>query len=55
MIVILAYEKETKNTIRFKEIRADEDRVPVLGSLYIHKSHCPKDVKTIKVTIDVES
>lgn len=57
MIVILEYEKETKNTIRFKEvnIHGDKKDEPTIGSLYINKKHIQKGVKRITVTVNVES
>lgn len=49
-IVKFEYEKETKNSIRYKEVPA-EGTPPIVGSLYIQKWFAG-DSKTIEVTID---
>jgi len=49
-IVKFEYEKETKNSVRYKEV-PDEGTAPVVGSLYVQKWFAG-DSKTIEVTID---
>ena len=44
------YEKETKNSVRYKEV-PDEGTAPIVGSLYVQKWFAG-DSKTIEVTID---
>ena len=43
-------EKETKNTVRFKEV-TDDDTPPVIGTLYIRKTYAG-DMQNITVTIE---
>ncbi|KAG1694899.1 hypothetical protein GQR58_006837 [Nymphon striatum] len=50
MIVKFEYEKETKNSIRYKEV-PDEGTAPIVGSLYVQKWFAG-DSKTIEITID---
>lgn len=45
-------EKETQNTIRFKEIPED-GKPPILGTLYVQK-WAFKDKSKLKVTIEAE-
>ena len=49
-IVKFEYEKETKNSVRYKEV-PDEGTAPIVGSLYVQK-WLAGDSKTIEVTID---
>ena len=49
-IVKFEYEKETKNSVRYKEV-PDEGTAPIVGSLYVQKWFAG-DSKTIEVTID---
>ena len=45
-------EKETKNTIRYQEIKEEGDIV--IGPLYIQKSFLPEKVpENIKITINI--
>jgi len=49
-IVKFEYEKETKNSVRYKEV-PDEGTAPVVGSLYVQKWFAGQS-KTIEITID---
>ena len=49
-VVKFEYEKETKNSIRYKEV-PDEGTAPIVGSLYIQKWFAGSS-KTIEITID---
>jgi hypothetical protein len=49
-VVKFEYEKETKNSVRFKEV-PDEGTAPILGSLYVQKWFAGNS-KTIEITID---
>lgn len=49
-VVQFEYEKETKNSVRYKEV-PEEGTAPIVGSLYIQKWFAG-DSKTIEVTID---
>ncbi len=44
------YEKETKNSVRYKEI-SEEGKAPVLGTVYVQKWFAG-NTKTLEVTID---
>ena len=45
------FNKETKNTVRFSEVVAD-DATPVIGELYVRKSAINGDTpKTLTVTV----
>ncbi|MCW8345642.1 hypothetical protein MD535_06415 [Vibrio sp. ZSDZ65] len=44
------YEKETKNSVRYKEV-PDEGTAPIVGSLYVQKWFAGTS-KTIEVTIE---
>jgi hypothetical protein len=44
------YEKETKNSVRYKEV-PDEGQAPIVGTLYVQKWFAG-DAKTLEVTID---
>jgi len=47
-------EKETKNTIRYQEVKEGEDIV--IGPLYIQKSFLPDKIpEKIKITIHINS
>lgn len=50
MIVSFEFEKETKNSVRYKEI-AEDGRAPIVGSLYVQKWFAGSS-KTLEVTID---
>lgn len=43
------FEKETKNSVRFKEI-PEQGQPPIIGSLYVQKWYVGS-VKTLEVTI----
>ncbi|MEX1667794.1 hypothetical protein AB4876_02670 [Zhongshania guokunii] len=49
-VVTFEYEKETKNSVRYKEV-PDEGTAPIVGSLYIQKWFAG-DSKSIEVTIE---
>ena len=44
------YEKETKNSVRYKEV-PEEGKAPIVGSLYVQKWFAGS-TKTLEVTID---
>jgi len=49
-VVKFEYEKETKNSIRYKEV-PEEGTPPIVGSLYVQKWFAGSS-KTIEITID---
>ena len=49
-VVKFVYEKETKNSVRYKEI-PDEGTAPIVGSLYVQKWFAGSS-KSIEVTIE---
>jgi len=49
-VVKFEYEKETKNSIRYKEV-PEEGTAPIVGSLYIQKWFAGSS-KNIEITID---
>ncbi|MGF1748399.1 MULTISPECIES: hypothetical protein [Vibrio] len=49
-VIQFEYEKETKNSVRYKEV-PDEGAPPIVGSLYIQKWFAGSS-KTIEVTIE---
>ena len=49
-VVKFEYEKETKNSIRYKEV-PEEGTAPVVGSLYIQKWFAGNS-RSIEITID---
>lgn len=49
-VVKFEYEKETKNSVRYKEV-PDEGTAPIVGSLYVQKWFAG-DCKILEVTID---
>jgi hypothetical protein len=49
-VVRFEFEKETKNSIRYKEV-PDEGTAPIVGSLYVQKWFAG-DSKSIEITID---
>lgn len=51
-VVQFEYEKETKNSVRYKEV-PDEGTPPIIGSLYVQKWFAGNK-KTIEVTIDTK-
>ena len=44
------YEKETKNSVRYKEA-PEEGKAPIIGSLYVQKWFAGSS-KTLEITID---
>ena len=44
------YEKETKNSVRYKEV-PEEGKAPIIGSLYVQKWFAGS-TKTLEITID---
>lgn len=49
-VLTFEYEKETKNSVRYKEI-SDEGAAPIVGTLYVQKWFAG-DSKSIEITID---
>ena len=49
-VIKFEIEKETKNSVRFKEVPA-EGQAPVVGSLYVQKWFAG-NTKTLEVTIE---
>ena len=49
-VVKFEYEKETKNSVRYKEV-PDEGTAPIVGSLYVQKWFAGNS-KSIEVTIE---
>ena len=49
-VVMFEYEKETKNSVRYKEVHA-EGTAPIVGTLYVQKWFAGES-KTLEVTID---
>ncbi len=49
-VVRFEYEKETKNSVRYKEVPED-GTAPIVGSLYVQKWFVG-DSKTLEITID---
>lgn len=49
-VVSFEYEKETKNSVRFKEV-PDEGTAPIVGTLYVQKWFAGSS-KSIEITID---
>lgn len=49
-VLTFEYEKETKNSVRYKEI-PDEGVAPIVGTLYVQKWFAG-DSKSIEITID---
>lgn len=49
-VVAFEYEKETKNSVRYKEV-PEEGTAPIIGTLYVQKWFAGSS-KTIEVTID---
>jgi len=49
IVVTMEKDKETKNTIRYREITED-DEPPIIGSIYINKQWANKS-ETITVTV----
>lgn len=48
--VMFEYEKETKNSVRYKEI-PEEGTAPIMGTLYVQKWFAGNS-KSIQITID---
>jgi hypothetical protein len=52
-LVNFEFEKETKNSIRYKEVPA-EGKAPIVGSLYIQKWFAG-DAKTLQLSIELNT
>ena len=50
-LVNFEFEKETKNSVRYKEV-PDEGKAPIVGSLYVQKWFAG-DSKSLQVTIEL--
>ncbi len=48
--VKFSYDKETKNSVRYKE-ESEEGKAPIVGTLYVQKWFAG-DCKTLELTID---
>ena len=49
-VVMFEYEKETKNSVRYKEI-PEEGSAPIMGTVYVQKWFAG-DSKLIEISID---
>ncbi len=49
-VVKLSFEKETKNSVRFKEV-AEDGQAPVVGTVYLQKWFAG-NTKNLEITID---
>lgn len=49
-IVNFEFEKETKNSVRYKEVPMD-GQAPIVGSLYVQKWYA-ESTKNLSITID---
>lgn len=49
-VVKFSYEKETKNSVRYKE-EPEEGKAPIMGTLYVQKWFAG-DSKNLEVTMD---
>lgn len=52
-IIKFEYEKDTKNSIRYKEV-PEEEQPPIVGTLYVQKWYAG-NAKTLEVTIEKKS
>lgn len=50
VVIKFEYEKETKNSIRYKEI-PEPGKAPIVGSLYVQKWFAG-NTRTLEITID---
>ncbi len=50
VIVNFEFEKETKNSVRYKEV-PEEGKAPIVGSLYVQKWFAGS-TKSLSITID---
>lgn len=50
-IITFEFEKETKNSVRYKEV-PDEGKAPIVGSLYVQKWFAGNS-KSLQVTIEL--
>ena len=50
--VIFEFEKETKNSVRYKEV-PEEGKAPIVGSLYLQKWFAG-DAKNLQLTIELK-
>ena len=51
-VVTFEFEKETKNSIRYKEVPV-EGKAPIVGSLYVQKWFAG-DAKSLQVTLELD-
>lgn len=51
-LISFEFEKETKNSVRYKEVPA-EGKAPIVGTLYVQKWFAG-DAKALKVSIELE-
>ncbi len=52
-VVKFEFEKETKNSVRYKEVPED-GKAPIVGSLYVQKWFAGH-AKAIKVTVELDA
>lgn len=52
-VITFEFEKETKNSIRYKEV-PEEGKPPIVGSLYVQKWFAG-NAKSLQVSIEVKS
>lgn len=54
MEVVLQYEKETKNTVRYQQIEPDPEREPIVKTLYVSKESLGYDdyPELVKLTLE---
>lgn len=52
-VVKFEFEKETKNSVRYKEVPED-GKAPVIGSLYVQKWFAA-DSKQLRITIELDA
>ena len=50
-IINFEFEKETKNSVRYKEVPAD-GKAPIVGSLYVQKWFA-RSSKSLQITIEL--
>jgi len=52
-LVKFEFEKETKNSVRYKEVPAD-GKAPIVGSLYVQKWFAGNS-KSLQITIELDT
>jgi len=50
-VITFEFEKETKNSVRYKEV-PDEGKAPIVGSLYVQKWFAGNS-KSLQITIEL--